>query len=264
MTHANALVSVGPMTDYDETDLPDQAYLEGRTFESSTLTELMEPYNENTEVPRYRDYRTIAEKAREIVSITKPWEKHDATLDVRFRPEPRNPRDRGVSPNMPNEWKAAWDEYDKERKEWEQHVASLYTDEEVAAAYNTYWTREESGDRLYVGDDGAPHETLLYRWSTYNPQSKWDYWQIIGNGLYLKDGTEATIARKRDIDWDRMFTDRLPSYALVDEEHGWFEKGHLGWWGTSWDEKDDHDERYRAIVDGWGEDDVIVLCDYHI
>lgn len=218
MSHAAVLVNVGRMADLvedgyaEEGELPSDALLEGRTVavESGPLMDLMEPYNENTEVPRYRDYLSQRAKASEIQTVTKPLEKHEATLDKRYE-DPPTPRER-TGGDTGTVDQATWERYVNEYEMAWENIAALYTDEEVAAAYNTYWTKEDSGgERLYVdtevGARGHEHirpagQTSIYRWSTYNPQSKWDWWTIGGRWagtLRLKSGGWRIVNTKG---WD--------------------------------------------------------------
>jgi hypothetical protein len=268
MSHACVIVNVGRLADLvedgnaEEGALPDVAYLEGRSFETGPLIDLLEPYNENTEVPRYRDYETKREKARKIETVTKAWEKYTPTLDIRF--------EQPVSPNEAHDrrtveqdvWVKAWDEYEAA---WAA-IADLYTDVEVVDAYARYWG--SGTDEKYFIDTESTHETTIYRWSTYNPQSKWDYWTVIEQAWPTKSGSTEPIALAKDIDWDKLFEgDNLPGFAFVDTEKGWTENARLGWWGMALDPKEGQlswRDRFRKWVDELPEDAVMVAVDYHI
>lgn len=332
MSHAVVLVNIGRMTDLvdegiaEAGELPDRAYLEGRTFESSVLTELMEPYNEGTTVPRYRDYDSKREKFHKIESVTKDYNAgegkvYKAVLDVRFRELPL--AGRALFPDPQSISQERWMESFEIREKAEIAASDLYTDEEVARAYNEYWAQHGPGgsdEKYYVADaleDGK--ETRIYHWSTYNPQSKWD-WYVVGgrwSGMLLDkrggwviyntkawdasywqddlgwgdlsaatrytDEQKATltlpddgewapagvdVAMKGDLDIERMFeVNNLPTYAYLDEEHGWTENGKLGWWGITIDEKmskDDWAAQFRKLMDTVPDDAVLVAVDYHI
>lgn len=275
MSHACVIVNVGKIADLveqgfaEEGKMPTVATLEGRTVavETGPLVDLLEPYNENTEVPRYRDYKTPREKAYDIQSVSKNWETYKATLDRRFT-EPPTPRERtGNNPRSVDQ--ATWERYVAEHEMAWENIAALYSDEEVAAAYNAYWTREDSGDRLYVGKAPDDRHTALYRWSTYNPQSKWDYWQVIEEAWPMKNGDEKKpIALASEIDWDVLFKgDHLPGFAFVDEAEGWVENGRLIWFGMSTDGDKSEDawrQRFRTWVDNLPASAVMVAVDYHI
>lgn len=227
MSHAVVLVNVGRQSDLveqgiaEEGGLPSKALLEGRmvAVESGPLAELMAPYDENTEVPRYRDYDSKREKARKIESVTRDYNAgehtYKATLDARFTP-PITPREeftdiRNVSDVA---WKDAWRRYEIAL----EAIADLYTDEEVAAAYNAYWAQHGGEDtEYYVSlEPDDVHETRIYHWSTYNPQSKWD-WYVIGGrwsgALRLKRGGWRIVNTKG---WDASYWSNEQGWADIE------------------------------------------------
>lgn len=92
-----------------------------------------------------------------------------------------------------------------------------------AEAFSAALAKHELDDEKYTIEDGT-----IYRMSTYNPDSKWDYWRVGGRwagNLVLKPGAEgvmqplswewdneanidfsgrADVARKGDVDFDRV------------------------------------------------------------
>lgn len=113
-------------------------------------------------------------------------------------------------------------------------------DEGVAAWAKAHWPDDEE-ERYEVDDIG------LYSWSTYNPQSKWDWYKVGGRWtghLILKHGRDgdlgspglmtphakpgtADVARKGDVDFDAMKMeaaveagDRFDRYAALLAKHG--------------------------------------------
>lgn len=84
--------------------------------------------------------------------------------------------------------------------------------------------------------------------STYNPDAKWD-WYVIGgrwsNYLYLKECDEegerltADYAYFDEVDWDYMIEmNRIP-FCFVDWDGDWHEKGEMGWFAMTKNEKDE-------------------------
>lgn len=94
---------------------------------------------------------------------------------------------------------------------------------------------------------------------TNNPNAKWD-WYAIGNRwsgyLFGKDGQEHNELKFDDVDWDEMFKDRIETYinfegkeetynyhhipfCLVDTDGTWHEKGEMGWFGVSVNDKEE-------------------------
>lgn len=93
---------------------------------------------------------------------------------------------------------------------------------------------------------------------TSNPDAKWD-WYSIGNRwdgyLYGKDGKDHNQLKFDEVDWDRMFKEVEEKYTnykgeeetyisthvpfcLVDTDGTWHERGQMGWFGISFDEKE--------------------------
>lgn len=107
--------------------------------------------------------------------------------------------------------------------------------------------------------------------STYNPNSKWD-WYVEGGRwerwLLLKDenSLNASSALKKDVDWNTMLkSDRIP-FCFVTEEGDWHESASMGWWAITSNEKNKEIWKkefldYLELV----EDDVRVsVIDFHI
>ena len=118
------------------------------------------------------------------------------------------------------------------------------------------------------------NENLL---STYNPDSKWDWYSVGGrwsNWLVVKerneDGSiiETNQADIHEIDWDYMFEhDRVP-FCFVDINGEWNEKGEMGWWGMTRNEKDPSNwrEQVKEYISQFKEDEecLITIVDFHI
>lgn len=115
-------------------------------------------------------------------------------------------------------------------------------------------------------------ENLL---STYNPDSKWDWYSIGGrwSGFLCtkeKDDEGNPIrvnqAQFKDIDWDYMFENRIIPFNYVTEEGGWCEKGEMGWWGmtTNEMEQDDWDDNFKRYLKLVEDDCLVTVIDFHI
>ena len=111
------------------------------------------------------------------------------------------------------------------------------------------WTPEQVGTRY---DDGSGcGGTGTYR-STYNPDSKWDWWKMGGrwagylSGLGDVTTVDAVLADGRD--WEKD----CPFAVLYRNEAGewtWAEKGQMGWFGVCIDEKTGWPVTCRALVE---------------
>lgn len=120
--------------------------------------------------------------------------------------------------------------------------------------------------------------------TTYNPDSKWDWWQLGGrwNGFLTQPlFVGESVNNKKDkhiVFQENMITiqqhkriisekfDKYALYGLVDIKGDWYERAVMGWWGFTRDEKneDDWQNIYKNILDNHDESDYIVLIDCHI
>lgn len=152
-----------------------------------------------------------------------------------------------------------------------------WTDEQVYAEEIRWYEAED------IGADGEVY-------STYNPKSQWDwyviggrwggYWKVHEKATATKGMTEASafgmadsaaapdrvdVARKFDIDFDEP--DLYPAtFAMLDSEGTWHEKGSMGWFGMSSGDKDEDvwQAEYRRLVEAESDNAWFVLVDCHI
>ena len=125
---------------------------------------------------------------------------------------------------------------------------------------------------LSWGNELDSDENLL---STYNPNSKWDWYCVGGrwNGfLVLKerkeDGSiiEVNEAYFNEIDWDYMKEwNRIP-FCFVDEDGEWYEKGEMGWFAmvTNEMEKDTWQATFEEYINTVEDDCLVTVVDFHI
>lgn len=110
--------------------------------------------------------------------------------------------------------------------------------------------------------DGKVEGGTLYAMSTYNPQSKWDWWVIGGR---WSDTVPGNVCKVREL------PEGFDCYALVapgNPEHPepfWHEKGQMGWFGMSYNEKGaDNWDAERAEVLSAFPGHLLVVVDCHI
>lgn len=131
----------------------------------------------------------------------------------------------------------------------------------------------------WTGREGGIEDGRLYHWSTYNPNSKWDWYsiggrwdgRIQGHPAESMDGgfnfgenhhrLEHNIAKLSDIIND----DERRPFAFVTPVGNWVERGTMGWWGIVTDEAqpEDWEKQVKAITDAYGHCKVVGL-DCHI
>lgn len=111
--------------------------------------------------------------------------------------------------------------------------------------------------------------------TTYNPNSKWDWYCIGGRWpgfLVLKEKDEngerirVDSALFKEIDWDYMLENKHVPFNFVTEEGDWYEKGEMGWWGMTANEKEkdvwiEEIKKHLVLVD---DDCLVTSVDFHI
>lgn len=109
--------------------------------------------------------------------------------------------------------------------------------------------------------------------STYNPNSRWDWYAIGGRWspyLPLKLDDEereyTNMATVDEIDWDEYFKVNKSPFCFVTEEGEWVEKGEMGWWGCVNNEKDtiDWNETFKNYVMSLDPNTEVWAVDFHI
>lgn len=118
------------------------------------------------------------------------------------------------------------------------------------------------------------------RMSTYNPESKWD-WYVIGGRWdgYITDETVPTaadcpagaarehfgphIAHGQNVRLANALRDDYSTYAIVTPDGEWCEKGKMGWWAVSTNEDPDWPENIKSIF-AKHDDCLAVMVDCHI
>ena len=130
-------------------------------------------------------------------------------------------------------------------------------------SYEDAW--EEAKDWGYEIDE---NENLL---STYNPDSKWDWYSVGGRWggfLHYKDAdpgfAETNVAYIHELDMDYLF-EHTP-FCFVTEDGEWREKGEMGWWGSVSNEKpeDSWKQQFVDYVKSLDENCLVTVVDFHI
>lgn len=100
--------------------------------------------------------------------------------------------------------------------------------------------------------------------STYNPNSKWDWYTIGGRwNNYLKTLSVETTNEDyaSEIDWK----DIIP-FAFVTPIGEWHERGEMGWWACVSNGKniEDWKSEFKEFLDNLDEDTIVTVVDCHI
>jgi len=134
----------------------------------------------------------------------------------------------------------------------------------------------------YIDDDKN-----IYTYSTYNPNSKWDWYQVGGRwtGYFkLKENTKGVLGKpglmteqgedgfvdqlyKKDIDieWMKNNNKSIVPFALVNNGK-WYKRGEMGWWACVSNEKgkDEWENEFNKLFDSIPDDSLITIVDCHI
>jgi hypothetical protein len=130
-------------------------------------------------------------------------------------------------------------------------------------AYEDAW--KEAQDWGYEIDED---ENLL---STYNPESKWDWYSVGGRWdgfLHYKNEelgfAETNEAYIHELDMDYLL-EHVP-FCFVTEDGEWREKGEMGWWGSVSNEKpeDSWKQQFVDYVKSLDADCLVTVVDFHI
>lgn len=130
-------------------------------------------------------------------------------------------------------------------------------------SYEDAW--KEAKDWGYEIDSD---ENLL---STYNPDSKWDWYSVGGRWdgfLHYKDADpgfeETNVAYIHELDMDYLL-EHTP-FCFVTEEGKWEEKGKMGWWCSVSNEKSEESWKQQFVdyVKSLDADCLVTVVDFHI
>jgi len=177
------------------------------------------------------------------------------------------------------------DRNSKEYWEIRDKIADTLDWKKWTQAFNMHANFIEVNHPLHDKPDSECEEckgTGFYK-STYNPHSKWDWWVIGGRwdgsiqNNYRSDndggfnfGDEHhqlqhnTISCKDLLEIVKNDSSQYP-YSLVTPNGEWCQRGEMGWWGMSSNEKDTDDwhDTVNKILEKY-EDCIAVGCDLHI
>lgn len=180
------------------------------------------------------------------------------------------------------------DEYiDEELTEHDKQMMLDYYNQRRETPYESFDDCYAEHGEDWDGSSCRKNEAGVWcRYTTYNPQSKWD-WYLLGggwSGKIIKLKKEATsgiigvpswcsttngvdAALKKDIDFKEMDKDPdcwIP-YAVV-KDAKWLGRGNMGWWGISTDDAplDEWAQKVRELVESLPDDTLISFYDCHI
>lgn len=200
-----------------------------------SVEELLAPFDENIEYAPYVKYT----REQAIAEIRKEIEDYKNGLYARYLADPKAYED-----NCSNEG----------------HINYLK---------NTFpkkmnWTDDECYEDMkerFSEDMIKTNGDLL---STYNPNSKWDWYSVGGRWnkcITTLDGEQVNEAYVDEVDWK----DSTP-FAFITPNGEWHEKGEMGWWAivTNEKEKKDWETEFKEFIDSLDENIMVSVVDCHI
>ena len=101
--------------------------------------------------------------------------------------------------------------------------------------------------------------------STYNPQSKWD-WYVIGgrwDGWINGRETDRESVRDNTATIEQAIERGIIPHAIITPDGEWHEHGRMGWWAMLITENEDWETQAREILAGYPGYDLVIL-DAHI
>lgn len=139
-----------------------------------------------------------------------------------------------------------------------------------------YWEKNYASH--YDEEDFDKHGNIL---STYNPESKWDWWRVGGrwDGYITKTevddgdggfnfGKEYESIERNAVKIGDFLADMegRSMYAYVTSDGQWIEKGRMGWFGVSFDEMDEdaYTKMIKETLSKENPEDYLVAIDCHI
>lgn len=201
-----------------------------------TVEELLAPFDEGISYPPYVEYT----REQAIQKERKDIEDYKNSTFAKYWENPTK---------YEQEHSDRPEHIDYVRNEFPKRLA--WTDEECYQAVAKYWDE----------DLIKPNGDLL---STYNPNSKWDWYQIGGRwNHYLKtlDGEATNEDFVSEIDWK----DVIP-FAFITPIGEWHERGEMGWWACVSNEKEKNkwEEEFKKFVQNLDGDTIVTVVDCHI
>lgn len=192
--------------------------------EYDEIAGLLAPFDEELEIEKYvcRTKEDIIEAGKAVQKSI--WEAAEKGIDVR--------KDLGINTEMDH---VAF-----------QKLLAAETDEEYyELEVDKTAELDEEGNEL----------------SYYNPNAKWDWWQIGGRWDDLLAGEESV--QLQDIDKYEDFT----TYAVLTPDGEWLAPGDVGWFGSSTateEEEESWDKNYKELINSFDPSLYITIVDCHI
>lgn len=199
----------------------------------TSVDELLAPFDENITLEPYVEYtkEQVIAKVRKDIEDFKNSERYKEYLAD------------------PVKYKESWGHN-------ETHIK--YLEEEFPKRLN--WTDEEcyeSEAKYYREDNMVTEDGSLL--STYNPKSKWDWYQVGGRWSGTIPGDEVQMC---EVPIETIDT----PYAFITPDGEWVERGEMGWFGMGSNEMDEDawDAKFKEYLKTLDKNIILTQVDCHI
>ena len=119
----------------------------------------------------------------------------------------------------------------------------------------------------WTGQEGGVDDKGLYKITTYNPKSKWDWYTIGGryDGRLKGEASNTDEGLYRNILLAKQLEQKLKCFAIITPDGEFHERGQMHWFGIVTDQKenDDWDEEIIKTIQKY-QNDILVAVDCHI
>lgn len=132
------------------------------------------------------------------------------------------------------------------------------------------WTDEQCYDyvkSLYDPDMIDEDGNLL---SKYNQKSKYDWYEVGGRwdgAIPMKTNMKLEIKSCNECKVSQIDMDKIETpYAYVDTNGNWYERGTMGWFGISSNDKDEKswDNEFKEFINNQKKSTIVTIVDCHI
>lgn len=246
---------------------------------NAEIERLLEPYNENQEVDEYARpcwcmNREAGKRGRNMADkLVGTWESRRDAFSA-------SEAGKSIHPRL----KAAI-----EAGNWDMHETLNNEAQTLYRAFNAEFDQswettkrdytETSPDYGKANADCEECNGTGIDMSTYNPQSKWDWYRVGGrfDGSMTDNRQQSENGFNFDAKHETLANNSIPvaelvqaaepfiPYALVTPDGEWIERGQMGWWGMSSGDKDrsEWNAQVMGIYEKFSEFDAVLL-DCHI
>ena len=208
----------------------------------TSINTLLAPYDEDLVVEPYVEYT----KEEAIAKVRKDidYYKNGIYADYLKNPE----------------------EYEKKYGQDKDHIKFL--NDEFPKRIN--WTDDQCYEymkSLYNSNMIDKDGNILSR---YNPRSKWDWYEVGGRwsgGIPMKTNMKLEIKYCNECKVSQVDMDKIGTpYAYVDTNGNWYERGEMGWFGVSSNDKDEKswNDEFKKFINNQKKSTIITLVDCHI